>query len=492
MPAHLGSAARAARTESRTSFRDARATFCPSASYVRPDSERGKAPPMNSLYVFLTGRRLAIAVLELQIRPQTVPPALAAEARLLVAAERRRRVEPVVRVRPDYAGAQAFGHPENARALLGPHACAETVRRVVRLLDRFIRRAERQDREHRPEDLLLRDPVALRDVREDRRHEPVALLGQTTRRLVDLRTLVLAHSDELLDLVELLLRVDRADVGVLVERIADSQRREPALQLLDDGLVDRLLHEETRARAAHVPLVEVDAVDDSLDGLIERRVVEDDVRGLASELERQLLAGAGKLALERPADLCRPGEGDLVDIVGLDDRGAGSTVARDDVDDAGRQLRLTQDVAEQERAERRRLGRLQDDGVPCGERRRDLPREHQQREVPGNDLARDADRPRPPVRERVLELVRPACVVEEVRGREREVDVARLPDRLAAVQRFEHRELARPLLEGAPDPEQVLRALGGRDLRPAVVERPPRGVDCSGYVLAPRLRDLGE
>ena len=32
------------------------ATFCPSASYVRPDSERGNAPPMYSLYVFRTGR----------------------------------------------------------------------------------------------------------------------------------------------------------------------------------------------------------------------------------------------------------------------------------------------------------------------------------------------------------------------------------------------------------------------------------------------------
>ena len=49
MPAHFGNAARAARTASRTSLRDARATFCPSASYVRPDSLRGKAPPMKSL-----------------------------------------------------------------------------------------------------------------------------------------------------------------------------------------------------------------------------------------------------------------------------------------------------------------------------------------------------------------------------------------------------------------------------------------------------------
>ena len=110
--------------------------------------------------------------------------------------------------------------------------------------------------------------------------------------------------------------------------------------------------------------------------------------------------------------------------------------------------------------------------LPGGERRRDLPREHQQREVPRDDLAGDAERPRPAVRERVLELVGPARVVEEVRGRERQVDVARLLDRLAAVQRLEHRELARALLEDARDPEEVLRALAPGQRRPA--RRTPR------------------
>ena len=46
---------------------------------------------------------------------------------------------------------------------------------------------------------------------------------------------------------------------------------------------------------------------------------------------------------------------------------------------------------------------------------------------------RDAERASAPVRERVLELVGPAGVVEEVRRGERQVDVARLLDRLAAV-----------------------------------------------------------
>src|SRR5437763_9223280 len=209
MAAHLGKAPRAARTASRTSFRDARATFSPSASYVRPDSERGNAPPTKSLYVFLTGRRPRcsaterLRAVEVEIGLEPVPAALAAEARLLVAAEGRRGVEPVERVRPDDAGLQALGHPEDARALLRPDAGGEPVRGVVRLLDRLVRRPEGEHAEHRAEDLLLRDPVALRHVREDRRREPVALLGETARRLVDVRSLVAADGHELFDLVQL-------------------------------------------------------------------------------------------------------------------------------------------------------------------------------------------------------------------------------------------------------------------------------------------------
>ena len=171
-----------------------------------------------------------------------------------------------------------------------------------------------------------------------------------------------------------------------------AQRLEPALQLRDRLLVDRLLHEQARAGAADVALVEVDPVDDPLDRLVERGVVEDDVRGLAAELERQLRAGAGELALDRLAHLGRAGERDLVHVVVLDERGARAAVAGDDVDDSRRQLGLAADVGEEERGQRRRLGRLQDDRVPGRERRRDLPRQHQEREVPGDDLAGDAER----------------------------------------------------------------------------------------------------
>ena len=100
----------------------------------------------------------------------------------------------------------------------------------------------------------------------------------------------------------------------------------------------------------------------------------------------------GELPLDRLAHLGRAGERNLVDPLAAHEVRAGRAVARDDVDDPGRHLRLATDVGEQERRQRSRLGRLEDDGVPAGERRRDLPRQHQEREVPGDDLRGDAER----------------------------------------------------------------------------------------------------
>ena len=80
----------------------------------------------------------------------------------------------------------------------------------------------------------------------------------------------------------------------------------------------------------------------------------------------------------------------------------------------------------------------------------------------GMICAGHAERARRGAEARVLELVGPAGVVEEVRRRERDVDVARLADRLAVVERLEHRELARALLDRARDAEQVLGALAAR------------------------------
>ena len=199
----------------------------------------------------------------------------------------------------------------------------------------------------------------------------------------------LADAQVLLDLLELRGGVDRADVGVLVERVADDQRLHPLLELGDHFLRHRFLHQQPRARAADMALVEEDAVDDPFDGLVDRRIREDDIRGLAAELERVVLRGAGEPALDQPADFGRAGERDLVDVLVLNECGARFARAGDDVDHARGQIDIAHELGQLERRERRRLRRLEHHRVAAGERRRDLPSGHQQRKVPGNDLARD-------------------------------------------------------------------------------------------------------
>src|SRR6185437_6998269 len=78
--------------------------------------------------------------------------------------------------------------------------------------------------------------------------------------------------------------------------------------------------------------------------------------------------------------------------------------------------------------------------------------------------------------------LRPAGVVIKVPGDQRDIDVAALPDRLAVVEAFEHREKPRMLLHLAGDGIEIFAALKARERRPAL-ERRARRLD--------RLVDIG-
>ena len=298
---------------------------------------------------------------------------------------------------------------------------------------------------------------------------------------------------QLADAGELLGGVDGADVGVLVERVAEAQRRHAPLEPFEHLVVDALLHQQPRAGAAHVALVEEDAVDDALDRLVERGVGEHDVGGLAAELEGDLLVGC-----RRPSGRsARPTAVEPVNAI-LSMSGCSTSAcpvgagAGDDVDDAGRQLGLLADLGEQQRGERRGLGRLEHDGVAGRERRRDLPGQHHQREVPRDDLAGDAERLRVRAETGVAELVGPARVVEEPLRDERDVDVARLLDRLAVVERLQHRELAAALGDDAGDAVEVLGALASGHRGPDLLVGATGGLDRGVDVGLGGLGDLGQ
>src|SRR3954452_2874611 len=95
----------------------------------------------------------------LEVAGQPVAAALAAVAGLLVAAEGRRRVELVERVRPDHPGAELVGDREDARALLRPDAGREPEGGVVGLRDGLVRGTEGEHGQDRAEDLLACDAV---------------------------------------------------------------------------------------------------------------------------------------------------------------------------------------------------------------------------------------------------------------------------------------------------------------------------------------------
>ena len=205
--------------------------------------------------------------------------------------------------------------------------------------------------------------------------------------------MLLAELDVAEDLVELLLRDLRALLGGGVEGVADLALLGLLGEPLDEFLVNLFLHEEPATRGAALATVEVDGVKGAGDGRLQVRVGEDDVGALAAELERGALQGIGRGLLDDLGGVDMAGEGDLVDV-GVDDHGGAGGLAKavDEINHAGREAGLDRQPADAQGGQRRLLGGLHHDGVPAGEGGAPLPGQHQEGEVPGDDLADNAHR----------------------------------------------------------------------------------------------------
>src|SRR2546430_17541996 len=88
----------------------------------------------------------------------------------------------------------------------------------------------------------------------------------------------------------------------------------------------------------------------------------------------------------------------------IDERAASFAGAGEDVNHAIGQFRFLQNLGEMKSSDGSSLGWLQDTGVSASKRGSQLPRRHQQREIPGNDLAGDAEGPRFPAGKSVFQL----------------------------------------------------------------------------------------
>ena len=153
----------------------------------------------------------------------------------------------------------------------------------------------------------------------------------------------------------------------------------------------------------------------------------------------------------------------------IDERVARVSRASNDVNDTLGQVGLLQDLGENHCAQRCCLRWLDHDSVSCRERRSDLPREHEQREVPRDYLSGNAERLRVRAEACIVELVGPTGVVEEPSSNERYVNVTALLDWLSVVETLGNSKLAGSLLHEARDAEEVFTSVGARQLRPRAI-----------------------
>ena len=154
----------------------------------------------------------------------------------------------------------------------------------------------------------------------------------------------------------------------------------------------------------------------------------------------------------------------------------------DDVVDAGRQADLFEHLGQQRRSRRGFLGGLDHHGVSARERGRNLPGQEKQRQVPRNDHGDDAER----LADRVVQRLLAAREVRdkrflsrrgddvgegaEVRQGARDVEFARLRDRLAGVRHLCGDELFESLLDPVGSASQQSRPLSNRRIGPTVVQ----------------------
>lgn len=165
----------------------------------------------------------------------------------------------------------------------------------------------------RAEDLFLDDAHILRDIGEDGGLDVVTLVTNTlTTDLAD-GTGLLALFNVAQDLLKLAFVDLRTLEGILVEGVTNLVLQGTLLEGSDELIVDLLLDNDTRTSTANLAVIVVDTVVHPGNGIVEICICEDDIGGLATKLEGNLLEVTLSSGLEDlTTNESRTSEGDLV------------------------------------------------------------------------------------------------------------------------------------------------------------------------------------
>src|SRR4029077_14567279 len=137
-----------------------------------------------------------------------------------------------------------------------------------------------------------------------RRHEIPAVLAHLGAAGRDLGALLLAQLDIAGDTGELFVGDQRAHLGIGIEAGAELDRLSHFADPIDHLIKDLFVHEQPRARAAGLALIEEDATRRSGDGALEICIGKHDRRRLAAELQRNLLEVSGGAVVILAASTC--------------------------------------------------------------------------------------------------------------------------------------------------------------------------------------------
>ena len=321
-----------------------------------------------------------------------------AEARALPAAEgvvgewhRNREID------ADHADVHALGEIARGVAVAGEDGDAVAVFMVGGQAHRLLVILGAHHRKHRPENLLLVDRHMGLDLVEQAAADEVAVLValQLEAAAVDhqLGAFLDAGVDIAAHLVEQLPGDHGAVVGLVVGGRPDPQGFDPRDQLLEQS-VGGLLADRHRHRDRHAALAgrAVAGADQRIDRLVHVRIGHHDhvILGAAEALHALAVGGAGCVDVFR--DRRGADEADRLDAAIVEQRVDRFLVAIDDVEDAGRQARLQEQLGDAHRHRGIALRWLEDEGVAAGDRRGAFPQRDHGREVERRDPGDHAER----------------------------------------------------------------------------------------------------
>src|SRR6266404_4592755 len=318
----------------------------------------------------------------------------ASKARLLVAAPGGFDVGWLHVIDPDDAGTQGLDDTKGFVNVAGPDGGGEAVGRVIGDANGVRFAFERNHRGNGAENFLAGDARVVIHIVENRWFdvEAFAEMLRATATDGDFR-FFLAEFEVGTDAVVLLLADQRAHLGFAFEGGAELD----ALGFFGHGIhelgIDFLFDEDAAAGRADFSLIDEDTEERAVNGRFPIRAIEENVRGFASEFERDALESVGGALDDDLSDRSAAGEGDFVHA-GMSDERSTRRFAKaiDNVDDTGRQTQFFEPAGDFHHGERRLLGGLEHASATRGDGGSELPRSHNQGIVQGNDLASHADR----------------------------------------------------------------------------------------------------